>query len=167
MRDNFLTVELFNSLVKPLERLHEISANSAADATIHHLDDLLVDGLGKDLFVNANLSEFILDDGEFHAVGGVIEDVVEQRRFASSEETSEDGDGDFARHLALHYLSERKGVLRLCLLVGCSFFAVAGYDMFVFMFRYEHPFTRRAAHPLGRSRQFVSAAPRRITWKGV
>jgi hypothetical protein len=72
------SIKLIHSLVKPLECLHKITSNGAADASVHHLNYLLIDRFGDDLVVNADFSKFILDDGEFHAMGSVVEDVVEE-----------------------------------------------------------------------------------------
>ena len=62
--------------MKPLESLHEVTADSAADAAVHNFDDLFVDRLGQNFVVNSNLAKLIFDYGKFHAMGLVIEDMV-------------------------------------------------------------------------------------------
>jgi hypothetical protein len=72
------SVELCNLRVQVFERDHQISAHGAADAPVHHLDDLLVGLLRQNPFVHADLSELVLDDCEAEPMVGVLENVVEQ-----------------------------------------------------------------------------------------
>jgi hypothetical protein len=73
--------------VKPLEDFHEVTTDSAADAAVHNFDDLFIDRLSKNFFVNSNLAKFIFDDGEFHAMGRVIEDMVQKGCLTRPQET--------------------------------------------------------------------------------
>ena len=83
LNDN--SIKLVHPLVKPLECLHKVTPNSAADAPVHHLNHLLIDCLRDDLLVDANFTEFILDDGKFHAMSLIIEDVIEEGCLARAE----------------------------------------------------------------------------------
>ena len=71
-------IEAFHALVELLERLHEVSADGAADAAVHDLDDLLVDVFGENFLVNADVAKFILDDSEFHPMSLIVEDMVQE-----------------------------------------------------------------------------------------
>mmetsp|Transcript_62323 Transcript_62323/g.165422 ORF Transcript_62323/g.165422 Transcript_62323/m.165422 type:complete len:343 (+) Transcript_62323:523-1551(+) len=95
--DDAVELELARCL--PLRELVEdndqVLTDGAADAAVHHLDDLLVGlHLGvllQQLVIDANLAEFILDDGNLLAVRRG-EDVVEQGGLAGAQEAREDGD---------------------------------------------------------------------------
>jgi hypothetical protein len=69
-------------------------ADGAADAAVHHLDDLLVGldlgVLGEEGVVDPHLSELVLDDRQLLAVV-LREDVVEQRRLAGACAASSGG----------------------------------------------------------------------------
>merc|ERR1719375_1803975 len=72
-----------------LEHADQVLPHGAADAAVHHLDELLL-GLHlrvllEQLVVNADLAELVLDDRELLAVRG-RQDVVEERRLAAAEE---------------------------------------------------------------------------------
>ena len=75
-------IEAFHALVELLERLHEVSTDGAADAAVHDLDDLLVDVLGQNFLVDTDVSKLVFDDGEFHPMSLVVENVVEQSGLA-------------------------------------------------------------------------------------
>ena len=49
---------------------------------------------GRRRMVNADLPEFVLNDGESLPVGPIVEDVVEQGRLARAEEAREDRHGN-------------------------------------------------------------------------
>jgi hypothetical protein len=88
---------LNEDVVKFILPLHEIAkdanqitANSAADAPVVHFKKFLV-GIDDQLVVNAHLTEFILDDGNFESVL-LGENAVEKRGFSGSEEAGENRD---------------------------------------------------------------------------
>ena len=70
-----------------LERLDEVTAHRAANASIHHLDDLLVDLLlditlvAQNVFIDTHLTKLILDNREAEAMI-LREKMVQQRRLA-------------------------------------------------------------------------------------
>ena len=78
----------------PLEHDHEVLPDSAAEAAVHHLNDLLFSLhtciLGDQRVIDADLSKLVLDDGELLAVVGG-EEMVEKRRLAAAEEAGEHG----------------------------------------------------------------------------
>ena len=80
--------------MQALEGLDEVAAHGAADAAVHHLDDVLLGLLLDDLVVDSDLAKLVLDNGEAQAMVGALEDVVEQRRLARAEEAREDGHRD-------------------------------------------------------------------------
>ena len=65
--------------MQALEGLHEVAANRAANAPIHHFDDLLINSLRDDLVVDAYFAEFVLDHGELHLVARIIQDAIQER----------------------------------------------------------------------------------------
>jgi hypothetical protein len=79
-------------LMSCLHAFDEILAHGAAEAAVAELEHFVV-GLFDERAVDADLADFIDDDGEFVAVL-LLEDVVEQRGFPGAEEAGEDGDGD-------------------------------------------------------------------------
>ena len=72
------------------EDANEVAANRAADAPVVHFKKLLV-GIDDQLVVDAHLTEFILDDGNFEPVL-LSENAVQQRGFSSPEEAGENRD---------------------------------------------------------------------------
>jgi hypothetical protein len=70
----------------------QIAAHGAADAAVVHLVDFLV-GLDDQVVVDADLAEFVDDDGIALAVA-LGENAVEQRRLAGAEIAGEHGDGN-------------------------------------------------------------------------
>ncbi len=66
----------------------------AADTAVVHFEDFFV-GADNEIVVDADLAEFIDDDGEFLAVR-FAQDTIEQRRFARAEIAGENGDGIFS-----------------------------------------------------------------------
>ena len=81
----------------PLEHDDEVLPDGAADAAVHHLDDLLFRLLtrvpGDQRVVDADLAKLVLDDGQLLAVLR-REQVVEQRRLAAAEEAGQHRDGN-------------------------------------------------------------------------
>ena len=86
-------VELAFSSHEPVDDAHQVAAHGAADAAVVHLEDFLV-GVDHQLVVDADLAEFVDDDGVFLAVR-LGQDAVEQRGLAGAEIAGEHGDGDF------------------------------------------------------------------------
>ena len=84
-------VELALALHQAVENADEVAAHGAADAAIVHLVDFLV-GLDDQIIVDADLAEFIDDDGVFLAVG-LGQDAVEKGGLARAEIAGENGDG--------------------------------------------------------------------------
>jgi len=80
-------------LAEVAEDAHEVAAHGAAQATVVHLDDLLLLVLHQDVVVDAGLAELVLDDGDLLAVL-LGENPVQQRRLARTEEAGEDRDGN-------------------------------------------------------------------------
>jgi len=83
-RFNQDSVERLDALVELLEGLDQVATDGAADTPVHDLNDFLVDVLGKNFLVDANVPELILDDGEFHPVSLIVENVVQERGFAGT-----------------------------------------------------------------------------------
>mmetsp|Transcript_2132 Transcript_2132/g.6575 ORF Transcript_2132/g.6575 Transcript_2132/m.6575 type:complete len:291 (-) Transcript_2132:97-969(-) len=75
-----------------LEHGDQVRTDRAADAAVHHLDDLLIRlhlrVLLKQHVIDANIAELILDDGDLLAVL-CGEDMVEQGGLAASEEAGQ------------------------------------------------------------------------------
>ena len=69
--------------------LQQFAINRAADAAVAELHDVVA-GAHHQIVINPDLSEFIHQDGCLEAVL-VVEDVIEQRGFSSSEKACEDG----------------------------------------------------------------------------
>jgi len=65
-------IKQLHPLGQLLKCLHQVTPHRAADAPVHHLDDLLIDLLFRvwvdDLLVDPHLAELILNDGEAHAM---------------------------------------------------------------------------------------------------
>ena len=83
-------VEFILPLHEVAEDANEVAANRAADAPVVHFKKLLV-GIDDQLVVDAHLTEFILDDGNFEPVL-LSENAVQQRGFSSPEEAGENRD---------------------------------------------------------------------------
>ena len=73
----------------------QIFANSAADAAVVHLDDLLLDIHDKDIAVDIFFAELVFDHGDLLAVR-FGQHAFEQRCFARAEEAGQYGGGDKA-----------------------------------------------------------------------
>ena len=86
-------VELAFSPHQPVDDAHQVAAHGAADAAVVHLEHFLV-GVDDELVVDADLAEFVDDDGVFLAVR-LRQNAVEQRGLAGAEIAGEHGDGDF------------------------------------------------------------------------
>ena len=92
-------VQLERTGLDPLREIvedhDEVLADGAADAPVHHLDDLLIglhlSVLGEKCVIDAHLTKLVLDDGELLSVR-LSEDVVEERRLAGTEEAREHRD---------------------------------------------------------------------------
>ena len=78
---------------QPVDDAHQVAAHGAADAAVVHLEHFFV-GVDDELVVDADLAEFVDDDGEFLAVR-LGQNAVEQRGLAGAEIAGEHGDGDF------------------------------------------------------------------------
>ena len=103
-------VELALALHQALEDAHEIAAHGAADAAVVHLEDFFV-GADDQIVVDADLAEFVDDDGVFLAVV-FRQDTVEQRGLAGAEIAGEHGYGNFLGRRFWHDNSGQ-GILRL------------------------------------------------------
>ena len=86
-------VELALALHQAVEDAHEIAAHGAADAAIVHLEHFFV-GADDQVVVDADLAEFVDDDGVFLAVV-FRQDAVEQRGLAGAEIARQHGHGNF------------------------------------------------------------------------
>ena len=86
-------VELALAPHQPVDDAHQVAAHGAADAAVVHLEHFFV-GVDDELVVDADLAEFVDDDGVFLAVR-LGQDAVEQRGLAGAEIAGEHGDGDF------------------------------------------------------------------------
>eukprot|EP00955_Chlamydomonas_euryale_P118613 366551-Chlamydomonas_euryale.AAC.36 len=97
--DDAIQFELAGSdtLCQLVEHLDEVLANRAADAAVHHLNDLLLTlhlcVLCQQRVVDADIPKLILDHCKPLAVRR-REDVVEQGRFARPQEASQHSDRD-------------------------------------------------------------------------
>ena len=90
-------VELVAALHKIAEYPNQVSAHRAADATVRHLEDLLV-SVDDEGLIDADFPILVLDHGDALAVL-LSQDPIEQGRFPGTEEAGEDGDGYFARRV--------------------------------------------------------------------
>ena len=86
-------VELALAFHQPVEDAHEVAAHGAADAAIVHLEHFFV-GADDEVVVDADLAEFVDDDGVFLAVV-FRQDAVEQRGLAGAEIARQHGHGNF------------------------------------------------------------------------
>ena len=85
-------VELALALHQPVQDAHEVAAHGAADAAIVHLEHFLV-GADDEVVVDADLAEFVDDDGVFLAVI-FRQDAVQQRRLSGAEIAGQHGHGN-------------------------------------------------------------------------
>ena len=86
-------VELALALHQAVEDADEVAAHGAADAAIVHLEHFLV-GADDEVVVDADLAEFVDDDGVFLAVV-FRQDAVEQRGLAGAEIARQHGHWNF------------------------------------------------------------------------
>ena len=86
-------VEPALALHQPLDDTDQVAAHGAADAAVVHLEHFLV-GADDEVVVDADLAEFVDDDGVFPPVR-LAQDAIEQRRLAGAEIAGEHGDGNF------------------------------------------------------------------------
>ena len=86
-------VELVAALVEIVEYPNQVSAHRAADATVRHLEDLLV-SVDDERLIDANFPKLVLDHGNAPAVL-LGQNPVEQGRLARAEEAGEDGNRYF------------------------------------------------------------------------
>ena len=97
-----------------LQHLHQVLAHGAADAPVHHLDDLLRRMLLHPLFeqsvVDPHIAKLVLDHCDFLAVGRG-QNVVEQRRLSAPEEARQNRHRHLLRrHRAGVRVQRRTGV---------------------------------------------------------
>ena len=102
-------VELALALHQAFDDADEVAAHGAADAAIVHLEHFLV-GADDEVVVDADLAEFVDDDGVFLAVV-LRQDAVQQRGLAGAEIAGQHGDGDFLE-VASGIFSSGTGSLR-------------------------------------------------------
>ena len=88
-------VELALALHQAVEDAHEVAAHGAADAAIVHLEHFLV-GADDEVVVDADLAEFVDDDGVFLAVV-FRQDAVQKGGLAGAEIAGQHGHGNFWR----------------------------------------------------------------------
>ena len=86
-------VELALALHQSVEDAHEVAAHGAADAAIVHLEHFFV-GADDQVVVDADLAEFVDDDGVFLAVI-FRQDAVQKRGLAGAEIARQHGHGNF------------------------------------------------------------------------
>ena len=86
-------VELALALHQAVEDADEVAAHGAADAAIVHLEHFFV-GADDEVVVDADLAEFVDDDGVFLAVV-FRQDAVEQRGLAGAEIARQHGHWNF------------------------------------------------------------------------
>ena len=85
------TLALFGG--QQLQRFAQVFADRAADATIVHLDDVLVGVVHQNLVVDVFFTELVFDHGNFLSVG-FGEHALEQSSFAGTQKAGQDGDGN-------------------------------------------------------------------------
>src|SRR5262249_47592703 len=85
-------IEAVPAFHQAAEDADEVAANGAADAPVVHFKDFFL-GADDQLVIDADLAEFILDDGNALAMLG-RQDVIEQRGLASAEKAGQNGDGN-------------------------------------------------------------------------
>ena len=89
-----------------LYSFHEVLAYCAADTSVRYLYDLF-GRLLDELCVDISRTEFILDDGDL-ATFRISDDMIEECSLPTSEESGEDGDGDFFHDMEIRgYWIER------------------------------------------------------------
>src|ERR1700730_11625106 len=90
-------VELVLALHQAFADAYEVAAHGAANAAVVHLEDFLV-GIDHEVVVDAELAEFVHDDGVFLAML-LAQDAVEQGGLAGAEIAGQHGHG----HLRLSH----------------------------------------------------------------
>mmetsp|Transcript_10498 Transcript_10498/g.18994 ORF Transcript_10498/g.18994 Transcript_10498/m.18994 type:complete len:200 (+) Transcript_10498:662-1261(+) len=88
--------------IQSLQSLHQIPTDCAADASIHHLNDLFVGFLCEYFLVHTNFAKLVLNDGKAQAMVRRLQNVVHQRRLSRAKETCQNCDRD---HLFLCHRS--------------------------------------------------------------
>mmetsp|Transcript_23637 Transcript_23637/g.53847 ORF Transcript_23637/g.53847 Transcript_23637/m.53847 type:complete len:250 (-) Transcript_23637:12-761(-) len=80
-------IKLGHLLVQSLQRLHQITSHSTANAPIHHLDDLFTGVLllGNNLVVHTYRTKLILNDCKLQFVRLVRQDVIQQSRLPAAQ----------------------------------------------------------------------------------
>ena len=86
-------VELALAPHQAVNDAHEVSAHGATDASVVHLEHFLV-GVDHEVVVDADLAEFVDDDGKFLAVR-LGQDAIEKCGLAGAEIAGQDRDGYF------------------------------------------------------------------------
>jgi hypothetical protein len=97
-------VELALALHQAVENADEIAAHGAADAAVVHFEHFFV-GADDQVVVDADLAEFVDDDGVFLAVV-FRQDPVQQRGLAGAEIARQHGHWNFLRRQIRHNNSE-------------------------------------------------------------
>jgi hypothetical protein len=105
-------IELVPAFQQIAKDADEISPHRAADAAVVHFEEFLF-GIDDELVVDADLSEFILDHGNTQAML-LRKNPVEERGFAGSQKTGEDGDRN-ASFLSLATCANERGFATACL----------------------------------------------------
>ena len=103
-------VELALALHQAVQDAHEVAAHGAADAAIVHLEHFFV-GADDQVVVDADLAEFVDDDGVFLAVV-FRQDAVEQRGLAGAEIARQHGHWNFLGRRFRHNNSGAEKVAR-------------------------------------------------------
>ena len=75
------------------QRPAQVFSDGAADAAIAHLNDLFFGFRDQNVAVDVFLAEFVFNDGNFLPVG-FLQYALQQRGFAGTEKTGQDGGGD-------------------------------------------------------------------------
>ena len=78
---------------QPVEDPHQVATHRAADAPVIHLEYFLI-GADDEVVIDADLAEFVDDDGVFLAVR-LRKDAVEQRGLAGAKVAGQHRYGDF------------------------------------------------------------------------
>src|SRR5207237_1062686 len=95
------------ALHQPVEDADQVTAHRAADAAIVHFEHFLVSA-DDQIIVDADLAEFVDDDGVFLAVV-FRQDPVEQGGLAGAEIAGEHGHGNFFSRNRRHQIDTPEG----------------------------------------------------------
>ncbi len=86
------TIEFLGAFHQPADDADQVAADGAADAAVIHLEHFFI-GIHDEVVIDAELAEFIDDDGVFFTVI-FGKDAVEEGGFTGAEIAGEDGNGD-------------------------------------------------------------------------